>query len=348
MQPVELRSDTFTTPTPEMRRAMAEAEVGDDAWGEDPTAIALQEQVAAMFGKEAALFVPSGVMSNEASLAVLTRPGDEVIVDARSHIVLYELGGPAFHSGVSLRTLETPAGALDPAEVATALAPAGPHPTRPSLVWLENTHNGRGGRIVPAAAISAVAATAHAGGARVFLDGARLFNAAVASGTPVAAFGAEVDALTICFSKGLGAPVGSMAIGSEAFIHDLAVARRRFGGAMRQIGILCAAARVALETGVERLAEDHRRARRLGEAWADAVPGSVDPAVVETNMVFAEVGQGAAAAVTAALAVSGVRVSPIGPSTIRAVTHRDVDDAGIERAIAAFGPAVRGAATARS
>jgi threonine aldolase len=324
-----------------MRRAMADAEVGDDAWGEDPTAIALQEQCAALFGTEAGLFMPTGTMSNETSLNVLTRPGDEVIVDARSHIVLYELGGPAAHSGVLIRSLESPAGALDPRAVGELIRAANPHTSRPTLVWLENSHNGRGGRIVPLANIREVARTAHEAGVRVFLDGARLFNAAVATGTPVADYAAEVDALTFCFSKGLGAPVGSMAMGSRAFIDELRVVRQRFGGSMRQVGVLCAAAKVALDTGVDRLAEDHERAARLATGWADALPDSVDPAAVETNMVFAELDGRAAQDVVDAMAAEGVRVGAVGPRTIRAVTHRDVDDRGIDRAIAAFAGAVR-------
>lgn len=255
--PVELRSDTFTTPTPQMRRAMADADVGDDVWGEDPTAIALEEHCAGIFGKEAGLFVPSGTMGNEASIRVLT-----------------------------------------------------------------------------------LAAVAREAGIGVFMDGARIFNASVACGVPVAAYAAEVDALSFCFSKGLGAPIGSMVVGPRGFVDDVRRARQLLGGGMRQVGVLCAAARVAIDTQVERLADDHANARRLAAGFADALPGSVDPPVVDTNMVFAAVGDRDVEAVVEAMAGEGVRVASVFPGTFRAVTHRDVSADGVERAISAFARAV--------
>jgi threonine aldolase len=341
MDVVELRSDTFTKPTPEMRRAMADAEVGDDVWGEDPTAIALQADVAERFGMEAALYVPSGTMGNEASLRAMTRPGDEVIVESKAHIVLYESGGPAALSGVMLRTIDAPSGALDPADVNALIAAANEHTGRPTLLWIENTHNARGGRVVTLERLRELAAVARAAGLAVFLDGARIFNASVATATPVADYAAEVDALSFCFSKGLGAPVGSMVVGSAELIDRVHRVRSLFGGGMRQVGILCAAARVALETGVERLAEDHANARRLAEGIAAALPGSVDPVDVETNMVFVAVGEGRDAnAVVDAMAADGVLVAVAFPGIIRAVTHRDVDSAGIDRAIGSFARAV--------
>ena len=340
MEVVELRSDTFTTPTPAMRRAMAEAEVGDDVWGEDPTAIALEAQCADLFGTEAALFVPSGTMGNEAALKTLTHPGEEVIVEATSHIVLHERGAPGVISGVMLRTLESPNGALEPDAVEAVITAADGYSARPSLLWIENTHNQRGGRIVPIEAIRALATVARAGGLRVFIDGARIFNASVASGIPVAEYAAEVDGLTFCFSKGLGAPIGSMVVGSSEFIAELRGTRQLLGGGMRQVGVICAAARVALETGIDRLAEDHDRARRLAEGFATALPGSVDPALVETNMVFCEVGADRIRPVVDAMAADGIRVAAVGPATFRAVTHRDVTDDGVDRAIASFARAV--------
>ena len=341
MDIVELRSDTFTKPTPEMRRAMADAEVGDDVWGEDPTAIALQDDVAERFGKEAALYVPSGTMGNEASLRAMTRPGDEVIVESKSHIVLYESGGPAALSGVMLRTIDAPSGTLDAADVRGLIEAANEHTGRPTLLWIENTHNARGGRIVTLERVRELTALAREAGLAVFLDGARIFNASVASGTPVADYAAEVDALSFCFSKGLGAPVGSMVVGSAEIVERVHRVRQLFGGGMRQVGILCAAARVAFETGVERLAEDHANARRLAAGFADARPESVDPATVETNMVFVTVGEGRDAdAVVAAMAADGVLVAVAFPGIIRAVTHRDVDAAGIERAISSFARAI--------
>ena len=340
MEVVELRSDTFTTPTPAMRRAMADAEVGDDVWGEDPTAIALEAHCAELFGTEAALFVPSGTMGNEAALKTLTKPGDEVIVEATSHIVLHERGAPGVISGVMLRTLESPTGALDPAAVEAVIVAADRYAAPPTLLWIENTHNQRGGRVVPIELVRALAAVARAGGLRVFMDGARIFNASVASGTPVADYASVVDGLTFCFSKGLGAPIGSMVVGSRGFIDELRGTRQLLGGGMRQVGVICAAARVAIETGIERLADDHAHARRLAAGFADALPGSVDPQLVETNMVFCEVGPDRIGPVVAALAADGVRVAAVGPGTFRAVTHRDVTADGIERAVASFARAV--------
>jgi len=341
-EPVELRSDTFTTPTPQMRRAMADAEVGDDVWGEDPTAISLQGHCAELFGKEAGLFVPSGTMGNEASLKVLTRPGDEVIAEATSHIVLYENGGPAALAGVMVRTVEAPDGRMRPADVHALIAAANAHTSRPTLVWIENTHNARGGRASSLDQVHAVASVAREAGIGVFMDGARIFNASVACGVPVSAYAAEVDALSFCFSKGLGAPIGSMVVGSRAFIDDLRHVRQLLGGGMRQVGVLCAAARVAIDTGVERLAEDHANARRLADGFADALPGSVRPESVETNMVFVDVGDRDVERVVDAMAVDGVRVAAAMPGIFRAVTHRDVTADGIERAIASFARAVAG------
>lgn len=340
MDPVELRSDTFTAPTPQMRRAMADAEVGDDVWGEDPTAIALEAHCAELFGKEAGLFVPSGTMGNEASLKVLTRPGDEVIAEAASHIVLYESGGPAVLAGVMVRTVVAPDGRMDPSAVQALIAAANPHTSRPTLVWIENTHNARGGRAISLEDVRAVAAVGRSAGIGVFMDGARIFNASVACGVPVAEYAAEVDALSFCFSKGLGAPIGSMVVGSEAFIADVRRVRQLLGGGMRQVGVLCAAARVAVDTMVDRLAEDHANARRLADGFADALPDSVEPDAVDTNMVFVSVGERDAEKVVDTMAADGVLVASVAPGTLRAVTHKDVTTAGVDRAISAFARAV--------
>jgi threonine aldolase len=341
MDIVELRSDTFTRPTREMLRAMAEAEVGDDVWGEDPTAISLQEHCAELAGKEAGLFVPSGTMGNETALKALTNPGDDVIVESRSHVVLFEKGAPGVISGVVLRQVPAADGRLPLASVAEILASAGDHTSRVSLVWQENTHNASGGRIVPLDHVRAVANLAHDHGARAFLDGARIFNASVASGLPVRAFAAEVDALSFCFSKGLGAPIGSMLLGTREMIDRARVIRQMLGGGMRQVGLLCAAARVAVDTMVDRLADDHANAQRLAHGIADALPGSVDPTTVETNMVYIATGARDPDAIVRAMWAEGVRVATLGPSWIRAVTNKEVDRAGIERAIASFARAVR-------
>ena len=325
---------------------MADAELGDDVWGEDPTAIALQEHCAELFGKEAGLFVPSGTMGNEVSLKTLTNPGDDVIVESRSHVVLYEHGAPGVISGVLLRLIETTNGQLPPETVADMIASANEHTARPSLVWLENTHNYRGGRILPLENIRAVAAAAHAGGARLFLDGARIFNASVAAGVRVRDYAAEADALSFCFSKGLGAPVGSMILGTAEMVDKARTVRQMLGGGMRQVGLLCAAALVAVDTMVDRLAEDHAHARRLAEGFANAMPGSVDPAAVETNMVYVDVPEDQTDRIVRAMWDDGVRVAALGPTRIRAVTSKEVERAGIDRAIDAFASAVRPVAIA--
>jgi threonine aldolase len=340
MDIVELRSDTFTRPTPEMLKAMADAELGDDVWGEDPTAISLQEHCAELFGKEAGLFVPSGTMGNETALKALTNPGDDVIVEARSHIVLYEHGAPGVISGVVLRLIEGPDGRLPVDAVTNIFASANEHTSRPSVVWQENTHNASGGRVIPLEHVRAVAQVAHENGAKAFIDGARIFNASVATGVPVRAYAAEVDALSFCFSKGLGAPVGSMVLGSAELIARARVIRQMLGGGMRQVGLLCAAARVAVDTMVERLAEDHENAKVLANGFADAAPGSVDPTTVETNMVYIDLPGRDVDAIVRSMWDDGVRVAALGPTRIRAVTNKEVDRAGIDRAITSFAGAV--------
>jgi threonine aldolase len=340
MDIVELRSDTFTRPTPEMLKAMVGAELGDDVWGEDPTAIELQEHCAELFGKEAGLFVPSGTMGNETALKALTNPGDDVIVESRSHIVLYEHGAPGVISGVLLRLIDGPDGRLPVDAVANIFASANEHTSRPSVVWQENTHNASGGRVIPLEHVRAVARVAHDNGAKAFIDGARIFNASVATGVPVRAYAAEVDALSFCFSKGLGAPVGSMVLGSAELIARARVIRQMLGGGMRQVGLLCAAARVAVDTMVDRLAEDHENAKVLANGFADAAPGSVDPSTVETNMVYIDLPGRDVDAIVRSMWDDGVRVAALGPTRIRAVTSKEVDRAGIERAIASFARAV--------
>ena len=337
---VELRSDTFTKPSPEMRTAMAEAEVGDDVFGEDPTVNALQERVAALFGKDAALFVPTGTMGNETAIKVLTNPGDDVVMESQAHIVNLELGGPATISHVVVKTIPGVRGVMAAEDVAAAIRPPSPLFSHTTLVAMENTHNYGGGTVWPIEDFRAVAKVAHERECHVFLDGARIFNASIASGISVAEYAAEVDALSFCFSKGLGAPVGSMLVGSEDFVAKARKVRRMLGGGMRQVGVIAAAAAYALEHNVERLADDHTNARRLAEGFAEVLPGSVDPATVETNIVIAEVGDEDAVAITGKVWEQGVRMYPTGPHRIRAVTHLDVDREGIERAIEAFRSAV--------
>ena len=337
---VELRSDTFTKPTPPMRLAMAEADVGDDVFGEDPTVNALQERAADMFGKDAALFVPTGTMGNEASLRVLTAPGDDVVIEEQAHMVALELGAAATISHVVLRTVRGDRGVMDPDAVAAMIRPPSPLFSHTALVCVENTHNYGGGTVWPIDTFRAVAKVAHERDVRVFLDGARIFNASVTSGVPVADYAAEVDALSFCFSKGLGAPIGSMIVGSHEFIDRARKVRRMLGGGMRQVGVIAAAAAYALEHHVDRLADDHANARRLAEGFAEALPACVDPGTVETNILIADLGELDAVALAGRMWELGVRLLPTGPRRIRAVTHLDVDRDGVERAIATFRTAV--------
>jgi threonine aldolase len=336
MEVVELRSDTFTKPTRAMRHAMASAEVGDDVWGEDPTANALQEQCAELFGKEAGLFVPSGSMGNEVAIKAQTNPGEEIIVEASAHVIEAEVGAPATISQVLVRALPGNRGVFDLDELASAIRPPSRFFTHTSVVCLENTHQAAGGAVVPIDAFRGMAKVARERTVKVHLDGARIFNASVASGVHVREYAAEVDTLSFCFSKGLGAPIGSMLVGPADVIDRARRVRKMLGGGMRQVGVICAAAKVALETGVERLAEDHANAKRLAEGIADAWPGSVDPAGVETNIVYVDTGDRDAEETAGALKDQGVLVGPMGARRLRLVTHRDVDAAGIERAIEAF------------
>lgn len=337
---VELRSDTFTRPTEQMRRAMAEAEVGDDVFGEDPTVTALQERCAELFGKEAALFVASGTMGNQVAIKALTQPGDEVLIEEHAHIVVYEMGAPGAIAGVVLRGLAGRRGVLDPDDVAAAIKPPSPFSNHSTLLCVENTHQAGGGAIWPLDVLQAGAKVAHERGLSVHLDGARIFNANVASGVPVAEYAAEVDTLSFCFSKGLGAPIGSMLLGSAAFVERARSVRRMLGGGWRQAGVLAAAARVAVDTMVDRLADDHANARRLAEGFAEVLPGCVDPGGIETNIVFIDVGDRDAFEIVGRLWSSGVRMLPYSPHVIRGVTSYEVSAADIERAISAFRNAI--------
>jgi threonine aldolase len=332
---VDLRSDTVTTPTPAMRRAMADAEVGDDVYGEDPTVNHLQELAAAMVGKEAALYVPSGTMGNQLALRLLARPGTEVLCPQRCHIRQYEAAAAALNAGVQLRAVPDAGGAFPPAAVEHAAAGPAHHLPPLSLVTIENTHMPASGRPLTGAEVEAVAAAATRHGLPLHCDGARLFNAAVALGARAQELAAPAATVMFCLSKGLAAPVGSLLAGSVAVIEAARDERARLGGGMRQAGVIAAAGVVALQTMVERLAEDHVRARRLAQALAERFPDSVDPDDVHTNIVCAD-----AAALPPdlleRLAALGVRAGTIDQATVRFVTHKDVDDADLERAIAAL------------
>ena len=331
MVAVELRSDTFTLPDDAMRRAMAEAEVGDDVWGEDPTVRRLEEAVASRLRKEAAVYVPSGTMGNLIGVASQTRPGDEVIADREAHVVIYEVAGTAVVAGIQLRLLDGEEGTPSPEQVRAAIRTRDIHFPESRLLCVENTHNRRGGAAIAASRIAAAAAEAHAAGLRVHCDGARLFNAAVALGCDPAELVTECDTVTICLSKGLGAPVGSVISGEAAVVTEARRWRKRLGGGMRQAGILAAAGLHALEHNVERLADDHRRARLLGERLAELPGVALVLPAVPTNMALLRI-RGDAAEAARRAAADGVLISTMGPDLLRCVTHLGVDDAGIDRA----------------
>jgi threonine aldolase len=337
---VDLRSDTLTTPTAEMREAMAGAPVGDDVWGEDPTVQRLEALAAERMGKPAGLYVTSGTQGNLVAVLAQTRPGQEVIVDLDSHVYNYEVGGASLIGGVQMRPIQTARGLLTPDQVADAVRPANIHLAVSALVCLENTHNRHGGTCCSPEDIDAVGRTAREHGLRVHLDGARLFNAAVALGRDARDFARSADSVTFCLSKGLGAPVGSVVCGDADFVERARRWRKMLGGGMRQAGVIAAGGIVALERMIDRLAEDHANARALAEALA-RLPGlAIDLATVQTNIAIAHVAGNRAAARTAELvrdcAERKVKVHAIGPTSIRCVTHKDVDAADITRAVDAF------------
>lgn len=334
-KPVDLRSDTVTRPTAAMRHAMAEAEVGDDVFGDDPTVQRLESQVAALAGKDAALYVPSGTMGNQIAVKCHTRPGDEMLLDVESHIFLYEQGGLAANSGCLAHVVRDPAGTPSPEILLATLRDQDDHVAPLRLVCTENTHNRLGGVIVPLEQLQVLADVAKSHAIRVHLDGARLWNASIATGIPISHWAATADSVMMCFSKALGAPVGSILVGSREFIAMARRVRKRWGGGMRQVGILAAACLHALEHHVERLADDHRRAKRLAEGFRQA-PGVRVPEP-QTNIVIVELERLDPKAVLAAMQQWSVWLVPFGGKRLRAIVHLDVDDAGLDRAIEAFG-----------
>ncbi len=331
---IDLRSDTVTLPTPEMRRAMAEAELGDDVFGEDPTVNRLERMAAERTGKEAALFVASGTMANLVSLLSWCGRGDEAIVGSEAHILHYEVGGAAGLGGIQLRAVRNDErGMMDPAEVEATIRGENIHFPRTALVCIENTHNRCGGAVLTPEDTAAIADVAHRHGVPVHLDGARVFNAAVALGLPVSELTKDVDSVSFCLSKGLSAPVGSLVCGSADFVARARKMRKMVGGGMRQAGVLAAAGIVALETMVERLAEDHENARLLAEGLA-AIPGVViDPAKVQTNIVIFEVTSMDPADFARRLRERGVLTTAIGYGRLRMNTHYGITRADIEEAL---------------
>jgi threonine aldolase len=329
---IDLRSDTVTRPTPEMRRAMAEAEVGDDVYGEDPTVNRLQQTAAGLLGHEAALWVPSGVMGNEIAIRISTRPGQEVLCDERSHVVQYELAGMAALSGVMPRIVRTEDGRLTPGAIEAARKPGAYYRSDLGLAVLENTHNLAGGTLYTVDDTRRALAACRAAGLRVHLDGARLWNAAVALGVEPRALAAGFDTVMVTLSKGLCAPAGSLLLGSRAGMEEARRVRKQLGGGMRQVGVLAAAGLIALETMVPRLAEDHAHARLLARAL-EGLPG-VRVAPAATNIVAATLDRPAAPALVERLAREGVLATAMDAVTLRLVTHRDVSRADCERAAA--------------
>ncbi|MEL7140696.1 MAG: low-specificity L-threonine aldolase [Cyanobacteria bacterium J06554_3] len=318
---IDLRSDTVTQPTDDMRHVMAKAPVGDDVLGDDPTVNELEAFVADLLGKEAAVYMPSGTMTNQVALRSHTQPGDEIVLEAEAHIYYYEGGGPAALSGVSCRLLPGEGGVFSANAVEAALRPSDPHFPKTQLVCIENTHNRSGGRIFPLETIQAIARVCQQRDLALHMDGARFWNACVATGIAEADYAAPFDTLSVCFSKGLGAPVGSALVGSAEKIAIARRFRKMFGGGMRQAGMIAAGALYALQHHRDRLAEDHDNAQTLATGLANMKGVSIDPALVETNIVNFEVPGQSAEAVVKELAQIGVAVLATGPHKIRAVTN---------------------------
>lgn len=348
---IDLRSDTVTKPTPSMRRAMAEALVGDDVYGEDPTVNALETRVAALLGKEAAIYVPSGTMGNLVAVLSHCGRGDEMILGDKAHIFLYERGGSAALGGVQPRTLPNlPDGTLDLDQVADAVRDENDHYPVSRLLALENTHNRCGGRALPLSYVDAAGALAHARELQLHIDGARLWNAAVALGEPPARLVRAADSVSVCFSKGLGAPVGSVLAGSSAFVRQAHRMRKQVGGGMRQAGILAAACLVALDEMVDRLAEDHANARVLAQGLAAIDGVLLDPELVQTNIVYfdLEPSRMDASSLSAALVERGVLINATGSHRLRAVTNYQVSAADVETVLGAIEEVIAGGERAAS
>jgi len=342
--PIDLRSDTVTRPTASMREAMARAEVGDDVLGDDPTVRRLEETAARRLGKEAALFTPSGTMANAIAIRAHTQPGDVALMDRWSHSMTYEVGAPAALFGVLTRTFRSDRGVPDAADIEEQLTEETLHTPRTALLVIENTHNRAGGAVIPLEMHRRLYTMARERHVRVHLDGARLFNAAVASGVPASDYAAQTDSVCFCLSKGLGCPVGSLLCGSAEFIERARRVRKQLGGGMRQAGVLAACGLVALETMVDRLADDHRRARSLAHTLAGLPGVTVDLEAVQTNMVYFSTA-GPAASWVERLARDGVLCLATGARTIRLVTHADIDDEDVQAAAAALRAAARAEAS---
>ena len=333
---IDLSSDTVTKPTEAMRQAMAAAEVGDDGRGDDPTVKALERRTAEILGKEDAVYMPSGTMTNQVALRSHTQAGDEIIIEATAHPYLYEGGGPAALSGLMCRLIEGQRGIFTADQVRKELRPKDVHFPPTSLLCVENTHNRGGGTIWPMETLADVIQTAREAGLKTHLDGARLWNAAIAGGHSESEYAQYFDSVSVCFSKGLGAPVGSALDGSQEFSQRARRFRKMFGGSMRQSGIIAAGALYALEHHRERLCQDHANAKRLAEGLREMPGIDVEPEAVETNIVFFRVTSIGVEELLGRLKEQTVLMLPIGPGTIRAVTHLDVSGEQIEQTLRAF------------
>ena len=331
--PIDLRSDTVTRPTAAMRQAMANAVVGDDVLGDDPTVIALEQRVAEILGKPAAVYMPSGTMTNQVAIRAHTEPGDEIVCEANAHVYYYEAGAPAALSGVMCRLIEGDRGLFTAEQLKKVLRPTNVHHPRTKLVCLENTHNRGGGSIWPMEQITAVERVAREAGLKMHLDGARLWNASAATGIPERQYAEHFDSLSVCFSKGLGAPVGSALVGGQEFIERARRFRKMFGGGMRQAGIIAAGALFALEHHRARLAEDHANARALAAGIAGARGIEMDLRTVETNIAIFNTPGKSAADLAKRLTAEGVWVMATGPESIRAVVSLEVSAADIQKSV---------------
>ena len=333
---IDLRSDTVTKPSDAMRQAMAAAEVGDDVYGDDPTVNSLEERLAAMFGHQAGLFCPTGSLANQLAIRTLVKPGEELLVETRSHIVRAELGAAATFSGITTRTWPSTDGLLK-ADDALAIAHenAGPYLVSTQAIAVENTHNFGGGTVQPIDEIAKLSSAAHARGIAMHLDGARIWNAHVASGVSFSEYGKHFDTISVCLSKGLGAPIGSVMLSTKERVAEARIWRKRYGAGMRQVGIIAAAAHYALDHNIDRLAEDHGRAKKIAIALAAIDSSLVDPSKVHTNIVGLELSKiGITAAdLTARFKEAGLWISALGPHYVRLVTHLDFDDAQCDAAI---------------
>lgn len=334
-QIIDLRSDTVTKPSPAMRQAMAEAEVGDDVYAEDPTVNALEEKVAALFGHEAGLFCPTGSLANQLGMRMLVKPGEELACDSIAHVARAELGAAATFSGITFRTWSSPRGLINADQILNFMTPdAGPHLVSTTAIAIENTHNFGGGTIQPIEEIKKLRAALQGSTVSMHLDGARLWNAHVATGTSLKEFGSNFDTVSVCLSKGLGAPIGSVLVSTQEHIKNARIWRKRYGGGMRQVGILAAAGIYALDHNLERMKDDHRRAKAIANVVNKVAPEVISADLVDTNIMVFDLSHHRlnASEFSAQASAAGIRIGALGPNMARAITHLDVNDAQCDEA----------------